>query len=68
MAAFLTIYTLYVFLSLILLLNLLIALLGSSFHKTQQDSTLQGRIAFANTVLHLTSYILLLTSYICKGA
>ena len=68
MAAFLTIYTLYVFLSLILLLNLLIALLGSSFHKTQQDSTLQGRIAFANTVLHPTSYILLLTSYICKGA
>ena len=34
-------YVLYIFLSLILLLNLLIALLGSTFNKTREDATLQ---------------------------
>ena len=56
MAAFFIMYTLYVFVALILLLNLLIALLGSSFSKTQADATLQGRVAFANMV-HTCTYL-----------
>ena len=37
----------------ILLLNLLIALLGSSFAKTSSEATLQGRVAFATVVQRL---------------
>jgi hypothetical protein len=51
--AFLTIYVIYIFLSLILLLNLLIALLGNAFRKTQEEATLLGRAAFARIVLRL---------------
>jgi hypothetical protein len=47
------IYVMYTFLSLILLLNLLIALLASNFTKTQEEATLQGRLAFARIVLRL---------------
>jgi len=47
------IYILYTFLSLILLLNLLIALLASNSSKTQAQATLQGRLSFARIVLRL---------------
>jgi len=47
------VYLFYVFFSVILLLNLLIALLGDTFSKTQQESILQGRIAFARCILRL---------------
>lgn len=50
---FFLVYVLYIFLSLILLLNLLIALLGSTFSKTQEEATLHGRMAFARNVLRL---------------
>ena len=53
MVVFFTVYVLYIFLSLILLLNLLIALLGSTFKKTQDQATLQGRMSFARIVLRL---------------
>jgi len=53
LAIFFTLYVMYVFFALILLLNLLIALLGSTFSKTQEDATLQGRIAFAHVVNRL---------------
>lgn len=53
LALFTCFYYFYVFFALILLLNLLIALLGDSFAKTQQESILQGRIAFARCVLRL---------------
>ena len=46
-------YIIYIFLSLILLLNLLIALLGNTFRKTQEDAALHGRIALAQMVLRL---------------
>lgn len=52
-AVFLGIYVLFIFLSLILLLNLLIALLAATFVRTQNEATLQGRIAFARVVLRL---------------
>ena len=42
---FFSVYMLYMFLSLILLLNLLIALLGSTFRKTQQQVLTGGRIS-----------------------
>jgi hypothetical protein len=53
LGAFLSIYVIYIFLSLILLLNLLIALLGSTFSKTREGATLQGRLAFAKVILRL---------------
>ena len=53
LCVFFLVYVLYIFLSLILLLNLLIALLGSTFQKTQNDSVLHGRMAFARNVLRL---------------
>lgn len=53
MVTFFCIYILYLFLSLILLLNLLIALLASTFAQTQNEATLQGRMAFARIVLRL---------------
>ena len=37
----------------VLLLNMLIALLGDTFSKTQDESILQGRIAYAQCVLRL---------------
>jgi len=46
-------YVMFIFLSLILLLNLLIALLGSTFVKTQEQATQQGRIQLARIVLRL---------------
>ena len=53
LAACFVIYVIYIFVSLILLLNLLIALLGSTFAKTQDEARLQGRMAFARIVLRL---------------
>jgi len=53
LSVFYSVYIVYIFLSLILLLNLLIALLGSTFSKTQAESSLQGRLAFARIVLRL---------------
>ena len=50
---FASMYFMYIFLSMILLLNLLIALLGSTFSKTQEQATLQGRMAYARIVLRL---------------
>jgi hypothetical protein len=47
------VYIMYTFLSIILLLNLLIALLAANFTKTQEEATLQGRLAFARIVLRL---------------
>ena len=44
---------LYIFLSLILLLNLLIALLGNTFRRTTEEATLHARMAFARVVLRL---------------
>ena len=53
LAAVGVVYVLFIFASLILLLNLLIALLGSSFSETSEKATLQGRVAFATVVLRL---------------
>ena len=62
LGCFFGLYILYIFLSLILLLNLLIALLGHSFSKTQEDATLQGRMAFAlkrltQEHIHIHAYV-----------
>ena len=51
LAVFVCLYIFYIFFALILLLNLLIALLIATFRETQEDATLQGRIAFAHTVI-----------------
>ena len=50
---FMFLYMGYIFFSIILLLNMLIALLGDTFSKTQDESILQGRIAYAQCVLRL---------------
>ena len=50
---FVSMYVTYIFLSMILLLNLLIALLGSTFSKTQESAALEGRMAYARMVLRL---------------
>ena len=51
--AFSAIYFFYMFFSVVLLLNLLIAMLSEAFAQTQQESILQGRIAFARCILRL---------------
>jgi len=53
LGVFIALYVIYIFLSLILLLNLLIALLGNTFNSTQNTATLEGRIAFAQVMLRL---------------
>jgi len=67
LTAFFILYVLYVFLALILLLNLLIALLGSSFSKTQEEATLQGRLAHANMVLRVELVADFLSINTCAG-
>lgn len=47
------VYIMYTFLSIILLLNLLIALLAANFTKTQEQSILQGRLALGRIVLRM---------------
>jgi hypothetical protein len=44
-------YVIYTLISLILLMNLLIAMLSSTFEKVQEESTLSYRISFARCVL-----------------
>ena len=53
MNLFVGMYYLYILVAMILLLNLLIALMGNTFEKIKEDSTLQYRRSFARRVLRL---------------
>jgi len=53
LAIFVGFYLLYILFSLVLLLNMLIALLGDAFQRTKVEAVLDGRIAYAQCVLRL---------------
>ena len=60
-------YIVYILMSIILLLNLLIAMLSFTFESVREDSTLQCRLSFARYVLRLERFTELLGMDIQSG-